>query len=93
MASASRGKRSAGYTVHKRDWPEVWSPEGATEEPSFGTIDYALIVAKRLRASMAKSMDTNYTTSVRLDGRIVAKVRFDGTVDMIQPPKPSDVLP
>lgn len=91
MSSSARGKRTAGYTVHIHEWPEAWKVDGTDEDFSASTLDYALIVAKRLQKTLVSTMPS--VTTVRLDGKIVAKVDTSGMVNLVQPPKPSAVLP
>lgn len=91
MASAHRGKRTAGYTVHLYEYSDAWKPDGSDEEVSFASLDYALLVAKRLKTE--RDADVKRRTSVRKDGVIVAEIKADGTVNLVQPRKPSNVLP
>jgi hypothetical protein len=90
--SRLKNRRYGGYTVHLYDWDDIWQPDdhpAGQDPPTFASLDYALIVAKRV-----KQIGTvERKTSVRRDGQIVATVGVDGTVQLIQPPKPSRVLP
>lgn len=95
--SRIKSRRFGGYTVHKYDWEDPWKPDDAKkddEPPTFASLDYALIVAKRLMKGLnVPGTMGRRPTTVRRDGEIVAKIKIDGTVEILQPAKTSAVLP